>query len=119
MLILDDLNAALAIIALLSFGVFFITLWGMQYLPRWVGGLTAALTICILLYYTLYVWDEPVIARLIPVSSLVVLGNWFPLFAGLLAGSVWHRWPGKARRKALFVGALGLSAFYSVIRPLQ
>ncbi|MEX2287930.1 MAG: C39 family peptidase [Planctomycetaceae bacterium] len=116
---MGDLNAAYAIIALLSLGLFFVTLWATQRAAHWMCDVVAGVTICGLLYYTFYVWDEPVLARIVPVSSLVVLGNWYPLFASLLAGAVWNRVPGKAARKALFVGALGLAAFYSAVRPLQ
>jgi hypothetical protein len=56
---------------------------------------------------------------MVPLSSLIVLGNWFPVFAAFLAGTLWNRTPGKARRKSLFVAALLLAAFLSVVRPLQ
>lgn len=116
---MGDLYAALGIIVLVSIGVFLLVLWGTQKGPRRMCDVLALVAICGLIYYTFYVWDEPIIARLVPVSSLIVLGNWYPIFAGFISATVWNRVPGNAKRKSLFVTALGLAAFYSVVRPLQ
>ena len=116
---MGDLYAAFGIIVLASFGVFVLVLWGTQKGPRWMCDVLAGASIAGLIYYTFRVWDEPIIARLVPVSSLIVLGNWYPVFAGFLAGTLWNRMPGQAGRKGLFAAALGLAAFYSVVRPLQ
>jgi hypothetical protein len=116
---MGDLYAALGIIVLASIGAFLFVFWVTQKGPRRVCDVLAATVIAALIYYTFYIWDEPVLARMVPYSSLIVLGNWYPISAAFLAGTLWNRSAGKARRKLLFVAALLLAAFLSVVRPLQ
>ena len=87
--------------------------------PNWMCDLLGLVTVEALVAYTHYLWDNIVLAELLPFSSLIILGNWFPLFAGFLAGVVWNRVPGSTNRKRGFVLALGLASMVSVLVPIR
>ncbi|MCU0876186.1 MAG: hypothetical protein MUF06_00135 [Pirellulaceae bacterium] len=41
--------------------------------------------------YIRFLWFDPVLARWLPFSNLIVVGNWLPFFASAIAGFVWRR----------------------------
>lgn len=57
--------------------------------------------------------DNLVLARLLPFSNLVVLGNWLPPAASFLAGLAWGRIPKRPWRRCAFILPLLLASFYS------
>lgn len=62
--------------------------------------------------------DNPLLARWLPFSNLVVVGNWSPLAAAFLAGLAWRRIPGGIPRKyVLLVPLMGL-CLYRAYGPL-
>lgn len=63
-------------------------------------------------------WDQVWLSHLIPASSLIVFGNWFPLFAAALAGVVsqGHALP-VWRRSIAAIGMLSIGA-YAMAFPL-
>jgi len=60
----------------------------------------------IVLYSFVFI-DDPRLAWVLPVSSLVVVGNWTPLAVGWLAGLVWTHGSPPAWRKAAIVVLMG------------
>lgn len=74
-----------------------------------VGGL--------MLSYMLFLWDRPVLSRLLPFSSVIILGNWLPVpacfFVGVCMQTTAIHW---CRRAGLTMITCGLCA-YSLIRP--
>ena len=87
--------------------------------PNWVCDLLGLTTVGALFAYIYHFWDKVALAELLPFSSLIILGNWFPPTAGFLAGVVWKRVPGSTDRKRLFVLALGLASMFSVLVPIR
>jgi len=68
--------------------------------------------------YTLFLWDNILMARLLPFSNVIILANWYPLFLGILAGVVWNNVDGSRSKQALYTtGMIGL-AVYAVARPI-
>ena len=116
---MTDIYSALAIMVLLSVMLFFIALWMTQKAPNWLRDLLGLVTIAAIGFYIRDVWDHVFVADWLPYSSLIVLGNWFPLFAGFLGGIVWQRVPGSALRKSLFVVAPCLAALYALVVPIR
>ena len=110
-----DLYIGLAILMMLSLLVFALSavLAGGHH---WLGNGLAIGTVLLTFAYIRFVWDNTLLATVLPFSNLVVLGNWFPLAAGFLAGVVWRRIP--AKRRLYPVLALILSAAYSASYPL-
>lgn len=77
--------------------------------------LAALLTILTGGLYFVFVWDQAVLTALVPVSGLIVLGNWFPVFAGFLAGIVWCGQGSVQRRMVPTVLLVSVSVFALVI----
>lgn len=84
---------------------------------RWVdfAGILLAIS---LVGYIVYVWDHPCLARWLPFSNLIVLGNGLPLFAAVLSGLSCRRLRGRPRTRNLAVVMLTLVSFGALIRPL-
>lgn len=69
--------------------------------------------------YIAFLWNHPRLTTLIPHESVLILGNWFPLLAAVLAGVAWSSQPGQApARKALLSSAIVGVAVWSVIHPV-
>lgn len=64
------------------------------------------------------IWQRVALADAIPFSNLIVVANWFPLFAALVVGLAWRRIPGSYARKSLFSGTLYATALYAVVFPI-
>jgi hypothetical protein len=88
---MHSLWLAMALMALLSVAVFFATRRLVSRLShRWLEGLAAVIVVLIGVYVR-SVWGQLWIVRWIPLASVVVLANWFPLLLGALAGVFWVR----------------------------
>lgn len=116
---MTDLYLGVIIILLFSVSLFALALFLNRISHKYLTDLLAAVTILGLVLYIFYLWDQPVLAELLPFSNLVIVGNWFALFTGFLAGFVWRRVPGSIWRKGMFVSALWLAAVFSIISPLR
>lgn len=78
----------------------------------------ALITVLLLLAYIRWCWNDPRLTWILPYSNLVIIGNWFPLFVGGLAGLVWGRFrDSTSRRWATIVLLLGVGA-YSTLSPV-
>lgn len=74
-------------------------------------------TIAIGTAYFCIAWNQPLLAQLIPTSGLIVLGNWFPVFAAVLAGLV-HVDVTSPVRRAVPIAALSLVAAGAMAYPM-
>lgn len=76
------------------------------------------LVAALLVLYLSFIWEQPVLTRLLPVSSLVILGNWLPLYASFWLGML------MANNKVTFGRRVALSCLattavaFSIINPL-
>ncbi len=71
----------------------------------------------LMLVYMLFLWDRPVLSRLLPFSSVIILGNWLPVpacfFVGVCIQTTTIHW---CRRAGLTMITCGLCV-YSLVRP--
>lgn len=88
-----------------------------QWPLRWVDVSGVVLAI-VLVGYIVWVWDHPWLARWLPYSNLIVLGNALPLFASLLAGLSCRRLRGRPRARTTVVLLLTVVGVGALIRPL-
>jgi len=112
---MEDLYLALAILLLLSAGLFWLgTALGRRG-SRWaVAGAGLAAT-ALLVLFDLTVHGKLLVARWLPFSGAIVLGNWIPLLAAVLCGVLAGR-QGVARwRRVVFCVALLGLAWFSVL----
>lgn len=116
---MSDLLLAVMLVLALSFVVLMLTIVGTKRLTKGTTTLVGMFVGVLLLAYLTQLWGHPRLIALMPVSSLVILGNWFPFGTAFLAGITWTHGYGPARRRILFGLACYLMAFYSLVEPLM
>ena len=114
-----DLRLAMALMALLSVASFL----GVRRLcvkagPRMLDTMAAALVLIIGLYIR-FVWGQLWIVEWIPLPSVVILANWFPVLLGIMAAILWLRMqsysiPRRIPIQLLLVGATVWSEIYVI-----
>lgn len=115
---MTDLAIGIAIMAGLSFLTFtLIQRHGHRCSTR-ILDVIAVLTVLGTIYYGFFVWDKVLLADLLPFSNLIIVGNWFPLTAGFLAGIAWNRVPGGSLRKIFSASLLLSVGMFSLVFPL-
>jgi hypothetical protein len=116
---MDDLRLAIMLMAMLSVVVFFgVNRFARSLGPRMLDVLAIVFVVLIGLYVR-WVWGQLWIVDYIPLSSVIVLANWFPLLLGGLAAVLWLRMkPNPLWRRLpvqmLLVGATVLSVIYVI-----
>lgn len=116
---MSDLLVASCLLAILSLGIFVSIARLARRLPRRACDALAAAVVIGMGFYTRDVWDHTIVAEWLPISSLIILGNWFPLGIAALAGLAWERVPPPLVRKLVPVILLSASAGYSVYYPFR
>ena len=97
---MGDLIAGVAVLAALSLVLFCLgARLGRTLAVRWVKVLGVAVAATLLGYVAL-LEDNVLLVRVLPVSNLIVVGNWVPLLLSLLAGLAWSLLPRQASRPA-------------------
>ncbi len=115
---MSDLITAVIIVVAISFGILLVTVRVTRPLTKATTTLIGMLAGSLLLLYLTCLWGQPRLTKLLPFSSLVVLGNWFPFAAAFLAGITWTHGYGSNRRRVLFGTACFSIALYSTVEPL-
>lgn len=116
-----DLRLAMALMALFSIASFLATRRLCQNAgPRVLDAAAAAIVLLIGVYIR-FVWGQLWIVKWIPLPSVVVLANWFPIQLGFLAAVLWQRMQSNsiARRipiQLLLLGATIWSEIYVIPR---
>src|SRR5688572_968935 len=108
-----DLIGGCASVAAIAAGLFVLTRCAVAGLHARALNLLAILAVCALAWYIQNVWYDVRLTRWLPVSGLIVIGNWLPLFAATLAAVAWQSAEGRLRQfivsgSLLATGALAL-----------
>ena len=90
---MNDLILGGALLAGLSGALFVLGCRVGRTRPVWLTNLLGLAAIVGLAAYTVTLRDNVLLARLLPVSCLIVVGNWFPPGMSLLAGLAWSLIP--------------------------
>src|SRR5262245_44748990 len=88
---MGDLAFDYVLLSTVALGLFLLTAKLSRRLSLRACDLAALAVVLLLLVYIRTLWYDLRLAQWLPVASLVVLGNWLPLFAAVLAGLVWRR----------------------------
>src|SRR5262245_64011279 len=115
---MSDLVIGYVIIAAFAAGLFLLTRWASCRLLLWQCDVAAAAVVVLLIAYIRTIWYDPRLAELLPFSSLIVLGNWLPLFAAALAGLVWRRTAGATVRRTYTMAELAFAGGLAAAFPL-
>lgn len=114
---MTELICSLMAVLLIAASLFAVTVWGSRRLHERSLRLMAVLTVLAGAVWFTNLRDQVELSRLIPHPSLIVLGNWFPYLAAVLAALVWNS-PDCRSRRRLLVGCLTLSCGVSLSWPL-
>ncbi|MEX2026646.1 MAG: hypothetical protein WEH44_05085 [Pirellulaceae bacterium] len=113
-----DLIMGCAIVAALAAGLFVLTLRATRSSADRTLNLLAILAVCTLGWYIQNVWYDVRLARWLPYAGLIVLGNWLPLFAAVLAAVAWQSAAGSRIRQVILTGAMLATGSYALVYPL-
>lgn len=113
-----DIYVGLAFLLAASLGAFILA----ARFPRRTSGrqgilFTLASVIATALY-AVFLSDSILLARYLPFSNLIVLGNWFPPATAIIAGLAWRHSSGGWFRRSWPVVALGAVGVFAAIQPL-
>lgn len=114
---LSDLATSLILIASVSCASFFVTIRFCHGRSESAAKAVALASIISGGVYFIFVWNQPFLARLVPFSGLIVLGNWFPIFSAILAGSVWSSSASLIRR-SVPATSLAVVSTFALVTPL-
>lgn len=81
---------------------------------EWLVAATTLAVIC----YVVFLWDNILLARVLPFSNLILLGNWFPPILGFLGGLAWNGVSGSWFKKSIYVLGMLVLAAVAVVKPL-
>jgi hypothetical protein len=113
-----DLALGVVLLFIASVGLFVLAAKVCSRLPR-AGRIAVALVSAVAIgLFALFLHGRPIVARLLPFSNAIVLGNWFPLGAAVLAAVAWRQDGTPLWRRALAVAALAAIAGRSILAPL-
>jgi hypothetical protein len=115
---MGDLVLAGCLILSACAGSFWLTWRLTRALPARTLNLVGILIVVSLVYYIYVIWYDIRLAALLPVSSLIILGNWLPLFASALAAVAWRSAAGSTWRQAMHVGSLLATGGLALVHPL-
>ncbi len=115
---LPDLQIAIAVMSLLSIGVFFLGRRFFGSLSPFQLNLAAVLALVVLGAYLSSGWYRPWLVAWLPLSSLIVLGNWLPLWAAGFAAIVDSQQGLAASRRMALAVAIFMTGTYSAIYPV-
>ncbi len=115
---MTDLYVGLVILGGLTIAMFLGSLWCSHRISRVLSDLLAILVVVVMFFYIQLLWYNVRLTAILPFSNLVVIGNWLPPLAGLLAGFAWTRIYGRIVRKTLCTSALAVVAGYAAISPM-
>lgn len=88
---MQDIRLAIALLAFLSIAVVWLTLKIARRLSPRLLDLAAVGVMALIALYLNSVWGKLWIVKYIPLPSVIVLSNWFPLLLAALGGVMWVR----------------------------
>lgn len=98
-----DVVLAVGLMCGLAAGLFALAVHLDRHCSKWLGNGLAVGALLSIFVYALYVQDGLALGRLLPVTNLIILGNWLPLAVGTIAGVAWNRFTMPPVRRALSV----------------
>ena len=113
---MSDLVAGLTIVLTLSAGLFFVALRVGKVSCPVVRRRLATTCVAAIVGYAATLWDSTTLADVLPYSNLILLGNWFPFGAAILAGLVYPDLP--ESRRVFVTTSLLATATFCLIQPL-
>lgn len=115
---MGDIYLGLLLLAVLDAALFAVGRAIGLHVSQRVSNIVATLLMVALITYATCLWDQIVLAWLLPFSNLVVIGNWYLPVAGFLGGLVSTQVSVGNGRRWLSVSGLQCAALVTAISPL-
>ena len=115
---MSDIYLGLALLFLSSAVMFLVTVVLARRSKRSMNVILLLLSVSAIFVYLRFGWQSPYLARVLPFSNLIIVGNWFPLVSSLLGGLAWRLIPGSIARKCFWMAALGAAVVINTVHPL-
>ncbi len=114
---MDDIRLAMGLIGFLSVGAFAVTWRLLKSRSEHFLDAMAIVVLILIGVYVYTVWGQLWIVNWIPLPSVIVLSNWFPILLAILGAIVWLRLKAfTVTRRLPVMGMLVCVAAYSVMR---
>lgn len=88
---MKDIRLAVALIGFLSLATFALTWRMLKNRSQQILNPVAVVIVALIVAYVYLVWGQLWIVRWIPLPSVIILSNWFPILLAALAAVVWLR----------------------------
>lgn len=115
---MGDLYVGCAIVATAAIGVFLLTHYATRSLSLMASNFLAFLTVLLIVCYIREFWYDAKMARWLPFTNLIVVGNWLPLMAAVLAALAYDHLPAPRFRKYFSAAALAFVSIITLVYPL-
>lgn len=113
---MEDLRLAIGLIGFISIAVFSATYRVLKNRSTTFLDIIAVLILVLIWFYVKTVWGQLWIVKWIPLSSVIVLSNWFPPLLAALGATVWLRLaPASVARRMPIMVLTVAAAVYSVM----
>jgi hypothetical protein len=100
---LNDLYLAIGIVVCVSVGALLLALLVAKNVSRRTATLLCVLVVGLIVAHVKWVSDRAWVSRVLPASSVIILGNALPPLVAALAGLAWRLIPGHAVRRGLLL----------------
>src|SRR5690349_12934425 len=114
---MSDIYFACVVLAVFSAGLFFSGRAVAKASPPRLVNLIAAAVVALLWLYVKELQESWLLSRVLPFSSLIVLGAWHPLFGGFLGGLAWQKLANSTGRKYFCVVGLCAISIFATAKP--
>ncbi|CAA9435839.1 MAG: hypothetical protein AVDCRST_MAG64-3815 [uncultured Phycisphaerae bacterium] len=115
---MNDLYFAMLVVGFVSLGALALALFVGNRVSRKAATALCVLVVGLIVAHVLWVSDRPWVARALPVSGVIVLGNGLPPLVAMLAGLAWRLIPGNVARRAVLLGALLVACGHRSLAPV-
>ena len=114
---MNDLYFAIAVVGFVSVGTLLLAILVGQRVSRRTATLLCVLVVGLIVAHVMWVSDRAWVARVLPVSSVIILGNALPPLVAALAGLAWRLIPGHVVRRSLLLLPLVVLCGHRSIAP--
>lgn len=115
---MGDIHLGLLALGMLATALFVVGRMVGERVSRFKANCLAGLTFVLLVVYTLWLWDQVLLAWVLPFENLIVVGNWYPLAGAFLGGLAFAKHSQSSFRRWLPVLGLELAATATLASPL-
>jgi hypothetical protein len=116
---MTDIYCGMSLMVLLAAACFVATRRAVRSVPRPLCDLLAVVIVAAICAHIRWLWDDIRLARWLPYSNLIVVGNLYLPLAGILAGLAWRRIESSSARRWIALLLLLTSSLYATMRPVM